>query len=51
MCIRDRTEIDYLTDMTALPQIEDDAYLNFLTLPNGTLSAAPIHGMIETTWG
>ena len=45
------TEIDYLTDMTALPQIEDDAYLNFLTLPNGTLSAAPIHGMIETTWG
>lgn len=44
------TEIDYLTDMAALPQIEDDAYLNFLALPNGTLSGAPIIGVIETTW-
>ena len=45
------TEIDYLTDMMALPRIEDDAYLNFIALPNGSLSGAPIHGMIETTWG
>lgn len=45
------TEIDYLTDMASLPEIEDDAYLNFLALPNGTLSGAPIIGMIETTWG
>jgi hypothetical protein len=45
------TEIDYLTDMAALPVIEDDAYLNFLALPNGTLSGAPIHGILETTWG
>ena len=45
------TEIDYLTDMASIPEIEDDAYLNFLTLPNGTLSGAPIHGIIETTWG
>jgi hypothetical protein len=45
------TEIDYLTDMAALPVIEDDAYLNFIALPNGTLSGAPIHGIIETTWG
>ena len=44
------TEIDYLTDMAALPQIEDDAYLNFLALPNGSLSGAPIIGVIETTW-
>lgn len=44
------TEIDYLTDMAALPEIEDDAYLNFLSLPNGTLSGAPIIGVIETTW-
>lgn len=44
------TEIDYLTDMAALPEISDDAYLNFLALPNGTLSGAPIHGVIETTW-
>lgn len=45
------TEIDYLTDMASLPEIEDDAYLNFLALPNGTLSGAPIIGIIETTWG
>ncbi len=44
------TEIDYLTDMASIPQIEDDAYLNFLALPNGTLSGAPIIGVIETTW-
>ena len=45
------TEIDYLTDMASLPEIEDDAYLNFLALPNGNLSGAPIIGIIETTWG
>jgi len=45
------TEIDYFTDMAALPEIKDDAYLNFLALPNGTLSGAPINGIIETTWG
>lgn len=44
------TEVDYLTDMAALPEIKDDAYLNFICLPNGTLSGAPIHGVIETTW-
>ena len=45
------TEVDYLTDMASLPEIKDDAYLNFIALPNGTLSGAPIHGIIETTWG
>ncbi len=45
------TEIDYLTDMASMPQIADDAYLNFLALPNGSLSGAPIIGMLETTWG
>lgn len=46
------TEIDYLTDCgCSLPEIKDDAYLNFVSLPVGTLSGAPIHGIIETTWG
>ena len=45
------TEIDFLTDMAALPVIEDDAYLNLLALPSGTLSGAPILGIVETTWG
>lgn len=46
------TEVDYLTDCgCSLPEIIDDAYLNFVCLPVGTLAAAPIHGIIETTWG
>jgi len=45
------TEIDFLTDMAAMPRIEDDGYLNLIALPNGTLSGAPIVGLIETTWG
>ena len=44
------TEVDYLTDFSALPEIVDDAYLNFIALPSGTLSGAPIHGLIETLW-
>ena len=46
------TEIDYLTDCgCSMPEIKDDAYLNFISLPVGTLSGAPIHGIIETAWG
>ena len=44
------TEIDYWVDSPSAPEIEDDAYLNFIALPGGTLSGAPIHGIIETTW-
>jgi hypothetical protein len=36
--------------MASMPEIKDDAYLNFVAMPNGTLSGAPIHGVIETTW-
>lgn len=45
------TEVDYYTDFATMPEIQDDAYLNFLALPNGTLSGAPIIGLLETTWG
>ena len=46
------TEIDYLTDCgCSMPEIVDDAYLNFICLPVGTLSGAPINGILETTWG
>jgi hypothetical protein len=44
-------EVDYLTDMAALPEILDDAYLNFIALPVGTLAGATFAGIIETTWG
>lgn len=44
------TEVDFLRDFAALPRIEDDAYLNFICHPTGSLSGAPIHGEIFTLW-
>lgn len=44
------SETDFLLDAATLPVIEDDAYLNFIALPTGTLSGAPIIGILETTW-
>lgn len=39
-----------LIDFGDMPVIEDDAYLNLICCPQGTLSAAPIHGTITTIW-
>ena len=33
-----------------MPVIVDDAYLNFICLPTGTLSGGQIYGTIETIW-
>jgi hypothetical protein len=44
------TEVDYWQDMASMPEILDDAYLNLVSLPNGTLSGAPINGILETTF-
>ncbi len=44
------TETDYLEDAPQMPIIPDDAYLNMICLPSGTLSGAVLHGMIETCW-
>ena len=44
------TETDYLEDAPQMPVIPDDAYLNMICLPSGTLSGAALHGMIETCW-
>lgn len=38
------------TDFTDLPVIEDDAYLNLICCPQGTLAGAPMHGTITTIW-
>jgi hypothetical protein len=38
-------------DFVTLPIIEDDAYLNLICCPNGTLAAAPLHGYLTTVWG
>lgn len=43
-------EADYIEDCPSLPVIPDDAYLNMICLPSGTLSGAAIHGLIETCW-
>lgn len=44
------SETDYLVEAATMPVIEDDAYLNFIALPTGTLSGASIIGILETTW-
>ena len=44
------TEIDYFQEMASMPEIQDDAYLNLVALPVGSLSGAPIVGILETTF-
>jgi hypothetical protein len=39
-----------LVDFADLPVIEDDAYLNLICCPQGTLAGAPLHGTITTIW-
>ena len=44
-------EKEYLTATPgSLPEIQNDAYLNFIVHPAGTLSAAPLFGTIETVF-
>lgn len=44
-------EVNYLTDFAQLPRIYDDAYLNFICHPGGSLTGAPIHGDATFIWG
>ena len=37
-------------DFPDMPVIENDAYLNIIACPQGSLSGAPIHGLIQTVW-
>ena len=43
-------EKDFFLDEKNLPVIVDDAYLNFITCPMGSLSSAALEGIIETVW-
>ena len=46
-----QTEKDFALDnIGILPEVKDDAYLNLICMPNGTLATAVIHGMLETIW-
>ena len=39
-----------IMDANTFPVIQDDAFLNLLCMPNGSLSGAPIHGYMQTIW-
>lgn len=41
---------DLWQDFALLPQIQDDAYLNMIALPVGTLAGANISGNLTTIW-
>lgn len=43
-------EKDFLIDAFELTEIKDDAYLNFLTMPNGSLSGVAFNGYINAVW-
>lgn len=43
-------EVDYFRNFPVVPQIVDDAFLNFLVLPQGSLAASAIHGSLKTTF-
>jgi hypothetical protein len=43
-------ENDHFLDKMNVPRIYDDAYLNWICLPQGALNATALHGMIRTCW-
>lgn len=45
------TEVDFMTGSgMQLPVIEDDAYLNFVACPNGSLTGVPLFGDLTFLW-
>ena len=52
-CIQEITapaERDYAIDFPSMPRIYDDAYLNFICHPVGTLASAQLTGVAEFVW-
>lgn len=52
-CLNEQTapvEVDYLIQKSGMPEIKDDAYLNLLCLPNGSLSGVTFIGDLKFTW-
>lgn len=43
-------EKDYLINSSELPIIQDDAFLNFVVLPNGALNATTLTGNLKCIW-
>jgi hypothetical protein len=44
-------EVDYLRDFGFMPRIEDGAYLNYICLPNGSLSGVRLNNELDFIWG
>jgi hypothetical protein len=45
------TEVDYILDRgCTLPEVKDDAYLNFISHPAGSLSGAQLLGLAKFVW-
>ena len=44
------SESNCFKDSALLPKIEQGAYLNFICLPNASISGVPITGIIKTIW-
>lgn len=45
------SQVENFYDFNSGQVIQDGAYLNFLCLPNASLSAAVVSGMLKTMWG
>ena len=43
-------EVNYFMDFGQLPTIVDDAYLNFICCPAGSLAATALHGDLSVVW-
>jgi len=43
-------EVDYLRDFAQAPTIENNAYLNWMCCPSGSLNGVTIYGTIKTVW-
>jgi len=52
-CLNEQTapvEVDYLIQKSGMPEIKDDAYLNLLCNPRGSLSGVTFIGDLKFTW-
>ena len=45
------TERDFYLESQRMPVVVDDAYLNFITCPNGSLTGIPLNGDALFLWG
>jgi hypothetical protein len=43
-------EVDYFIDFGQCPEIQNNAYLNFICCPNASLSGVSLYGDLTTVW-